>query len=217
MEGVGYMKTVRQLSEQLGIAKQSVDYHVKKLNESYIKEGNVNMIDDRLEQLIIERVNNNKQHTTQHTTDEQQQASDSVGNDNKNDTSTNTNVEDREDTNKNTQSNNYNIDPIAILQSHITLLSSQLDKKDNQLDKAQELIDQQQRLAIDQSNKVRELEKELKVYKQLEYNKEVQQQEVATNTKQDIENADVKDVSESNIDNVKEDKPKGFFAKLFNL
>ena len=217
MEGVGYMKTVRQLSEQLGIAKQSVDYHVKKLNESYIKEGNVNMIDDRLEQLIIERVNNNKQHTTQHTTDEQQQASDSVGNDNKNDTSTNTNVEDREDTNKNTQSNNYNIDPIAILQSHITLLSSQLDKKDNQLDKAQELIDQQQRLAIDQSNKVRELEKELKVYKQLEYNKEVQQQEVATNTKQDIENADVKDVSDTNIDNVKEDKPKGFFAKLFNL
>lgn len=127
MEGVGYMKTVRQLSEQLGIAKQSVDYHVKKLNESYIKEGNVNMIDDRLEQLIIDRVNNNRQQTTQQTTDEQQQASD--------------NAEDTSDTNKNTTNNSNDYKSIIeqyearikdLKESHanhVKDLNKQLDKK----------------------------------------------------------------------------------------
>lgn len=127
------MKTVRQLSEQLGIAKQSVDYHVKKLNESYIKEGNVNMIDDRLEQLIIDRVNNNRQQTT----DEQQQASD--------------NVEDKEDTNKNTTNESNNDDEyIQHLKDEVVYLRESL--KHNQ-----QLLDQQQQLSIHLQNKLDKL------------------------------------------------------------
>lgn len=155
MEGVGYMKTVRQLSEQLGIAKQSVDYHVKKLNESYIKEGNVNMIDDRLEQLIIERVNNNKQHTT----DEQQQTSD--------------NVEDKKEDTSDKDDNVTNV--INVLIEQLNSKDDQLNAKDTQIDSLHEqltakskLLENEQSLRLEQINdskKVAQLENELEQYR----------------------------------------------------
>lgn len=172
MEGVGYMKTVRQLSEQLGIAKQSVDYHVKKLNESYIKEGNVNMIDDRLEQLIIDRVNNNRQQTTQQATDEQQQASDNA-----------------EDTNKNTTTESNNV--VEILQSHI-------EEQRNTIRDLSRILDQQQQLTQSSNKKVSKLENKLEEYKyKLEDSNSVA---VSTDTKRVLKVKNRKKVNSNNVD-----------------
>lgn len=202
MEGVGYMKTVRQLSEQLGIAKQSVDYHVKKLNESYIKEGNVNMIDDRLEQLIIERVNNNKQQTTDNVEDKED---DSTSIDYE------TIVEQYEARIRDLKESHAN---------HIKDLNKQLDEKQqaieyltvsvatNRLNSEENSSEDTRSIVSSGSNQSDNKDDTQHTYEDAH----TRSTDESTN-----EPIDVSDQTNTNIEDTESNKRKGFFARLFNL
>lgn len=129
-------KTVKELADELGVSKQTIQYHYQRLpaNKRQKDRQGRNLISSDLERIIRNKVAktlppNNHQKYRQ--------------------TSTN--------------SDKNNIDIIATMKDEITYLRADRDKqfaaKDQQIEKLQKLLDQSQQLQLMTAQKLKQLEK----------------------------------------------------------
>ena len=203
--------TILQLSKQLDISKSGVHYYIKQLELSPSKNSSGAIILSDEECTLISdavqstRINNAEGvHTNMHSNVH------SDAHTNNTDTQTD-NVEDKEENTTN-ESNNV----VEILQSHI-------DEQRNTIRDLSRMLDQQQQLTQSSNKKIAQLESKIEQYR-LEDNSsnvdnrsiKVKRYKVYSSTDEST-NEDVSDQTNTNIEDTESNKPKGFFAKLFNL
>ena len=154
------MKSVKILSEELGVSKQTIFNHIKRLNVETIKQENTSFIkkDNDIEK-IIQKVNENrKKYGFENTTK-----------DRKNSESDNNNVGSKSDT-----------EIIKILKNQIDNLNRQLEKQEShhettiefyrkELQKRSKLLENQQILSLESNKKIQKLENQLEKERQINY------------------------------------------------
>lgn len=163
------MKSVKELSEELEVSKQTIFNNIKRLNIETIKQDNTSFIKNDVDiEKIIERVTKNKK---------------KYGFE-----STNINSEKVKIGNKKIESQ-YDIQIIELLEKQIDTLNKQLEKQERrhevtiefyrkELQERSKLLENQQILALESNKKIQRLESELEEERQLNY---------SANKKQDIE------------------------------
>ena len=154
------MKSVKTLSEELGVSKQTIFNNIKRLNIETIKQENISFIkeDDDIEK-IIRRVNENRKKYGFEIKTEDTQKSESD----------NTNLNSKNDT-----------QIIEILKNQIDTLNDQIENQENrheatiefyrkELQERSKLLENQQVLALESNKKIRKLENQLEEERQLNY------------------------------------------------
>ncbi len=203
MMGLDIMYTIKEAHEKLNCNRQTVNNWIKRLDIEVVTIDGMYRLTEEQYNMIADKVNANR--NTNADTNHANTHND------------NANVEDKEE-------NTTSIDYETIVEqyearirdlkeshaNHIKDLNKQLDEKQqaieyltvsvatNRLNSEENSSEDTRSIVSSGSNQ--------------SDNKDVEDAEV----KEDVTNTNIED-TESNIDNVKEDKPKGFFAKLFNL
>lgn len=154
------MKSVKILSEELGVSKQTIFNNIKRLNIETIKQENTSFIKENTDiEKIIQRVNENKKkYGFESTTeDKQKKASD------------NNNIKSKNDT-----------QIIEILKKQIDNLNDQIEKQESrhettidfyrkELQKRSKLLENQQILSLESNKKIQKLETQLEKERNLNY------------------------------------------------
>ena len=166
------MKSVKMLSEELGVSKQTIFNNIKRLNIETIKQENTSFIKEDTDiEKIIQRVNENKKKYGFESTTEDKQKKESD----------NINVEFQSDT------------QIAeILKNQIDTLNEQIEKQESrhettiefyrkELQERSKLLENQQVLALESNKKIQKLENQLEEERQLNYSFDT-----ATNDRQNV-------------------------------
>ena len=154
------MKSVKMLSEELGVSKQTIFNNIKRLNIETIKQENTsfNKEDTDIEK-IIQRVNENKKKYGFESTTEDKQKKESD----------NINVESKSDN-----------QIVEIIKNEIDTLNDQIEKQENrhettiefyrkELQERSKLLENQQVLALESNKKIQKLENQLEEERQLNY------------------------------------------------
>lgn len=154
------MKSVKLLSEELGVSKQTIFNNIKRLDIETIKKENTSFIKDDADiEKIIQRVNQNKK----------KYGFESVSEDKQNKKSDDININSKSDDKI-----------IEILKSQIDTLNHQIEKQENrheetiefyrkELQERSKLLENQQVLALESHKKVQKLENQLEEERQLNY------------------------------------------------
>lgn len=196
------MKSVKILSEELGVSKQTIFNNIKRLNIETIKQENTSFIKEDTDiEKIIQRVNENKKKYGFESTTEDKQKKESD----------NINVESKSDT-----------QIVEILKNQIDTLNDQIEKQENrhettiefyrkELQERSKLLENQQVLALESNKKIQKLENQLEEERQLNYSfdpstndrqnvneQEAKLTEEVKNVNQQYENQTAEDVGERN-------------------
>ena len=166
------MKSVKQISEELEVSKQTVFNNIKRLNIETIKQDNTSFIknDVDVEKVIQRVIRNKKKYGFE---------------------STNTNSEKVKIDNTKNESK-YDVQIIELLEKQIDTLNKQLEKQEKrhettiefyrkELQERSKLLENQQVLALESNKKIQKLESQLEEERQLNYSFDT-----ATNNRQNI-------------------------------
>lgn len=154
------MKSVKRLSEELGVSKQTIFNNIKRLNIETIKQENTSFIKEDTDiEKIIQRVNENKKKYgfESATEDKQKKESDNINFESKSDAQI-----------------------VEILKNQINTLNNQIEKQESrhettiefyrkELQERSKLLENQQVLALESNKKIRKLENQLEKEKHLNY------------------------------------------------
>ncbi|MBU4886820.1 DUF536 domain-containing protein [Staphylococcus aureus] len=154
------MKSVKRLSEELGVSKQTIFNNIKRLNIETIKQENTSFIKEDTDiEKIIQRVNENKKKYgfESATEDKQKKESDNI------------NFESQSDA-----------QIVEILKNQINTLNNQIEKQESrhettiefyrkELQERSKLLENQQVLALESNKKIQKLENQLEKEKHLNY------------------------------------------------
>ncbi|MGW7948357.1 DUF536 domain-containing protein [Staphylococcus xylosus] len=167
------MKSVKMLSEELGVSKQTIFNNIKRLNIETIKQENTSFIkeDDDIEKIVLRVNENKKKYGFENVTDNKQ----------KND-SENISVEYK-----------GNDQIIEILKEQINTLNNQIEKQESrhettigfyrkELQERSKLLENQQVLALESNKKIQKLENQLEEERQLNYSFDA-----STNNRQNVD------------------------------
>ena len=180
------MKSVKMLSEELEVSKQTIFNNIKRLNIETVKQENTSFIkEDTDVEKIIKRVNENKKKYGFEINTE----------DRKKNESDNINVESKSDT-----------QIIEILKNQIDTLNSQMEKQESrheitiefyrkELQERSKLLENQQILALESNKKIQKLENQLEEERQLNYSFDI-----SSNDRQNV-NAQEATFTEESKDN----------------
>ena len=183
------MKSVKEISEELEVSKQTVFNNIKRLNIETVKQDNTSFIKNDVDvEKIIQRVIRNKK---KYGFESANVSSEKVKTDNKKNES------------------KYDVQIIELLEKQIDTLNKQLEKQEKrhettiefyrkELQERSKLLENQQVLALESNKKIQKLESKLEEEKQLNY---------SANKRQDIEvqeTMDNMDSINSDSDNQKE-------------
>ena len=177
------MKSVKILSEELEVSKQTIFNNIKRLNIETIKKENTSFIkEDADVERIIQRVNENKKKYgfESNTTDRKTNESNRV------------NVKTKSDS-----------QIIEILKNQIDTLNSQIEKQESrheatinfyrkELQERSKLLENQQILALESNKKIQKLENQLEKERQLNY-----PLNMSTNDKQKLSSEEITFTEES--------------------
>ncbi|PKI11428.1 DUF536 domain-containing protein [Staphylococcus shinii] len=167
------MKSVKILSEELGVSKQTIFNNIKRLNIETIKQENTSFIKEDTDiEKIIQRVNENKKKYGFESTTEDKQKKESD----------NINVESKSDT-----------QIVEILKNQINTLNDQIEKQESrhettiefyrkELQERSKLLENQQVLALESNKKIQKLENQLEEERQLNYSFDT-----STNDRQNVD------------------------------
>ena len=167
------MKSVKMLSEELGVSKQTIFNNIKRLNIETIKQENTSFIKEDTDiEKIIQRVNENKKKYgfESATEDKQKKESDNI------------NVESKSDT-----------QIVEILKNQIDTLNDQIEKQESrhestiefyrkELQERSKLLENQQVLALESNKKIQKLENQLEEERHLNYSFDT-----STNDRQNVD------------------------------
>ena len=163
------MKSVKELSKELEVSKQTIFNNIKRLNIETIKKDNTSFIKNDIDvEKIIQRVTHNKK---------------KYGFE---DTSTNSEKVKKDISHKESK---HNVQIIKLLEKQIDTLNKQLEKQEKrheetiefyrkELQERSKLLENQQVLTLESNKKIQRLESELEEERQLNY---------SSNKRQDIE------------------------------
>ncbi|WP_238319356.1 DUF536 domain-containing protein [Staphylococcus haemolyticus] len=163
------MKSVKEISEELEVSKQTVFNNIKRLNIETVKQDNTSFIKNDVDvEKIIQRVIRNKK---KYGFESANVSSEKVKTDNKKNES------------------KYDVQIIELLEKQIDTLNKQLEKQEKrhettiefyrkELQERSKLLENQQVLALESNKKIQRLESELEEERQLNY---------SANKRQDIE------------------------------
>ncbi|MDQ7227551.1 DUF536 domain-containing protein [Staphylococcus haemolyticus] len=163
------MKSVKEISEELEVSKQTVFNNIKRLNIETVKQDNTSFIKNYVDvEKIIQRVIRNKK---KYGFESANVSSEKVKTDNKKNES------------------KYDVQIIELLEKQIDTLNKQLEKQEKrhettiefyrkELQERSKLLENQQVLALESNKKIQRLESELEEERQLNY---------SANKRQDIE------------------------------
>ena len=163
------MKSVKEISEELEVSKQTVFNNIKRLNIETVKQDNTSFIKNDVDvEKIIQRVIRNKKKYGFESTNI---SSEKVKTDNKKNES------------------KYDVQIIELLEKQIDTLNKQLEKQEKrhettiefyrkELQERSKLLENQQVLTLESNKKIQRLESELEEERQLNY---------SANKRQDIE------------------------------
>ncbi|MCG7509416.1 DUF536 domain-containing protein, partial [Mesorhizobium retamae] len=154
------MKSVKRLSEELGVSKQTIFNNIKRLNIETIKQENTSFIKEDTDiEKIIQRVNENKRKYgfESATEDKQKKESDNINFESKSDAQI-----------------------VEILKNQINTLNNQIEKQESrhettiefyrkELQERSKLLENQQVLALESNKKIQKLENQLEKEKHLNY------------------------------------------------
>ncbi|HDC8727446.1 TPA: DUF536 domain-containing protein [Staphylococcus aureus] len=154
------MKSVKRLSEELGVSKQTIFNNIKRLNIETIKQENASFIKEDTDiEKIIQRVNENKKKYgfESATEDKQKKESDNINFESKSDAQI-----------------------VEILKNQINTLNNQIEKQESrhettiefyrkELQERSKLLENQQVLALESNKKIQKLENQLEKEKHLNY------------------------------------------------
>ncbi|HCW7905498.1 TPA: DUF536 domain-containing protein [Staphylococcus aureus] len=154
------MKSVKRLSEELGVSKQTIFNNIKRLNIETIKQENTSFIKEDTDiEKIIKRVNENKKKYgfESATEDKQKKESDNINFESKSDAQI-----------------------VEILKNQINTLNNQIEKQESrhettiefyrkELQERSKLLENQQVLALESNKKIQKLENQLEKEKHLNY------------------------------------------------
>lgn len=154
------MKSVKRLSEELGVSKQTIFNNIKRLNIETIKQENTSFIKEDTDiEKIIQRVNENKKKYGFESANEDKQKKESD----------NINFESKSDA-----------QIVEILKNQIDTLNNQIEKQESrhettiefyrkELQERSKLLENQQVLALESNKKIQKLENQLEKEKHLNY------------------------------------------------
>lgn len=190
------MKSVKELSKELEVSKQTIFNNIKRLNIETIKKDNTSFIKNDIDvEKIIQRVTHNKK---------------KYGFE---DTITNSEKVKKDNSHKESK---HNVQIIELLEKQIDTLNKQLEKQEKrheetiefyrkELQERSKLLENQQVLTLESNKKIQKLESELEEERQLNYSANKRQdfevQETRDNTdsiKIDSDNQEEKIVSQFN-------------------
>ncbi|HEI2069793.1 TPA: DUF536 domain-containing protein [Staphylococcus aureus] len=154
------MKSVKRLSEELGVSKQTIFNNIKRLNIETIKQENTSFIKEDTDiEKIIQRVNENKKKYgfESATEDKQKKESDNINFESKSDAQI-----------------------VEILKNQINTLNNQIEKQESrhettiefyrkELQERSKLLENQQVLALESNKNIQKLENQLEKEKHLNY------------------------------------------------
>ncbi len=143
------MKSVKRLSEELGVSKQTIFNNIKRLNIETIKQENTSFIKEDTDiEKIIQRVNENKKKYgfESATEDKQKKESDNINFESKSDAQI-----------------------VEILKNQINTLNNQIEKQESrhettiefyrkELQERSKLLENQQVLALESNKKIQKLD-----------------------------------------------------------
>jgi hypothetical protein len=164
------MKSVKEISEELEVSKQTVFNNIKRLNIETVKQDNTSFIKNDVDvEKIIQRVIRNKKRNMAFE-------------------SANVSSE-KVKTEKKKNESKYDVQIIELLEKQIDTLNKQLEKQEKrhettiefyrkELQERSKLLENQQVLALESKKKIQRLESELEEERQLNY---------SANKRQDIE------------------------------
>ncbi|HDG5519032.1 TPA: DUF536 domain-containing protein [Staphylococcus aureus] len=166
------MKSVKKLSEELGVSKQTIFNNIKRLNIETIKQENTSFIKEDTDiEKIIRRVNENKKkYGFESTTEDKKKGSDNINFESKSDAQI-----------------------VEILKNQIDTLNNQIEKQESrhettiefyrkELQERSKLLENQQVLALESNKKIQKLENQLEKEKHLNY-----PFDTSTNTRQNVD------------------------------
>lgn len=154
------MRSVKALSEELGVSKQTIFNNIKRLNIETIKQENTSFIkEDSDIEKIVQRVNENKKKYGFENVTESKQKKDPD----------NIDVESKTDA-----------QTVEILKNQIDTLNNQIEKQESrhettiefyrkELQERSKLLENQQVLALESNKKIKKLEDQLEEERQLNY------------------------------------------------
>ena len=154
------MKSVKEISEELEVSKQTVFNNIKRLNIETVKQDNTSFIKNDVDvEKIIQRVIRNKKKYGFESTNI---SSEKVKTDNKKNES------------------KYDVQIIELLEKQIDTLNKQLEKQEKrhettiefyrkELQERSKLLENQQVLALESNKKIQKLESQLEEERQLNY------------------------------------------------
>ena len=166
------MKSVKEISKELGVSKQTIFNNIKRLDIETIKKDNTSFIkNDTDVEKIIQRVTRNKK---------------KYGFE---DTLTNSEKVKKDNSQKESK---HNVQIIELLEKQIDTLNKQLEKQEKrhevtvefyrkELQERSKLLENQQVLALESNKKIQKLESQLEEERQLNYSFDT-----ATNNRQNI-------------------------------
>ncbi|MFC0138645.1 DUF536 domain-containing protein [Staphylococcus petrasii] len=173
------MKSVKELSKELEVSKQTIFNNIKRLNIETIKKDNTSFIKNDIDvEKIIQRVTHNKK---------------KYGFE---DTSTNSEKVKKDNSHKESK---HNVQIIELLEKQIDTLNKQLEKQEKrheetiefyrkELQERSKLLENQQVLTLESNKKIQRLESELEEERQLNY---------SANKRQDFEVQETRDNTDS--------------------
>ena len=173
------MKSVKEISEELEVSKQTVFNNIKRLNIETVKQDNTSFIKNDVDvEKIIQRVIRNKK---KYGFESANVSSEKVKTDNKKNES------------------KYDVQIIELLEKQIDTLNKQLEKQEKrhettiefyrkELQERSKLLENQQVLALESNKKIQRLESELEEERQLNY---------SANKRQDFEVQETRDNTDS--------------------
>ncbi|HHP1027411.1 DUF536 domain-containing protein [Staphylococcus hominis] len=173
------MKSVKELSKELEVSKQTIFNNIKRLNIETIKKDNTSFIKNNIDvEKIIQRVTHNKK---------------KYGFE---DTSTNSEKVKKDNSHKESK---HNVQIIELLEKQIDTLNKQLEKQEKrheetiefyrkELQERSKLLENQQVLTLESNKKIQRLESELEEERQLNY---------SANKRQDFEVQETRDNTDS--------------------
>ncbi|MCG9858217.1 DUF536 domain-containing protein [Staphylococcus argenteus] len=159
------MKSVKRLSEELGVSKQTIFNNIKRLNIETIKQENTSFIKEDTDiEKIIQRVNENKKKYGFESATEDKQKKERQKKE-----SDNINFESKSDA-----------QIVEILKNQINTLNNQIEKQESrhettiefyrkELQERSKLLENQQVLALESNKKIQKLENQLEKEKHLNY------------------------------------------------
>ena len=171
------MKSVKILSEELGVSKQTIFNNIKRLNIETLKQENTSFIKEDTDiEKIIQRVNENKKKYGFESTAEDKQKKESDNN-----------VESKS-----------NAQIVEILKKQIDTLNDQIERQESrhettiefyrkELQERSKLLENQQVLALESNKKIKKLEDQLEEERQLNYSFDT-----STNNRQNVNTQEAK-------------------------